>query len=1042
MAEQTSVIEGTSGSSGDWSAYDAWNLAIEAVFFDGRNEGRPVYLDLEEHVLEEAHRLAGGSGDALASLDAAVRETLALEAPGPHIFREHREFARAWDDAGREVEPPFLALLAFFSSVAEGMRTDERFSSNNYYSRLCERLGVDPSWEGPWRDPVTSAYRDDASRLWPLYNGWLEDSNGQRGIPTAYAYNHLVYVGVPISQALVRAHDRERLTDLFVAYRLRPGQQFSGPDMVRLLKEWLPHSPMSPTFKRFCDSKDALERVADIARIALQTWDGKVEQATSGEATLTAPILLAATLRSHPAPSVELSLVTRTALAMPDGPYRLDGDATPHALAALAPAGGELTLGPQLADGTRLITGDSQPSIPDMLLATATLSHAGATLRREPRRLLILEWDEALWSYAEVPRAHIGTRSLLLVLGDLAEALVESLATSARPGYTISYSHNLPGLPDEWVALAPVDLIAPPEVTSPDLAALIPVSWSDVTLEGGFRLPSRATWLKGEPPVVSVALADGEMSEALLVNESIGESGPRVTKLGPVSGGELLELPRLEDGDYRVEIERKSAAIASTALRIRSGDSPRALAGDEHEVIGYDPATALRSLSGSVGEGDISGARVASLTPSPNGNRALPPASLGSVHDPVWARDDIAAPESGSAAAGPPPACLSTGAHYFVLPPAGPERVPYGARVDGACKLCGLEKWFPARPRGKWKGRGRGGQRKTAPTARDATRKAARAPAREIARAIVTEVTGSADALLDALSYARTGSWQAFEGMASQVSDEPWYAGDIAQTLSALGHVDLSLDLTTARPQAWAISPAVIATLPDDTRSVLCGRRSRSLIAMLKRELGGDIAIEEMPGNVTVVTAEADEATCELLTVAAEEAEFILTVSLEPARQIAASLPGLATVASALRRVPRPVGMDLEIWDPTTGKWRETDTTGEPGLYRTRRFPRRFGYRVAASHADELLVTDAVLGKWLAASEHGVSLIAYEPESRTLSCALGAQLPGLYGRAAALCSGNPPTPRKDGTVTYPRVPSDVASSLWASLEPTGMPLEL
>jgi hypothetical protein len=37
-----------------------------------------------------------------------------------------------WISEGRRGIPPFLALLAFLSSIAEEMRSDERFAANNY----------------------------------------------------------------------------------------------------------------------------------------------------------------------------------------------------------------------------------------------------------------------------------------------------------------------------------------------------------------------------------------------------------------------------------------------------------------------------------------------------------------------------------------------------------------------------------------------------------------------------------------------------------------------------------------------------------------------------------------------------------------------------------------------------------------------------------------------------------------------------------------------------------------------------------------------
>jgi hypothetical protein len=42
---------------------------------------------------------------------------------------------------------------------------------------------------------------------------------------------------------------------------------------------------------------------------------------------------------------------------------------------------------------------------------------------------------------------------------------------------------------------------------------------------------------------------------------------------------------------------------------------------------------------------------------------------------------------------------------------------------------------------------------------------------------------------------------------------------------------------------------------------------------------------------------------------------------------------------------------------------------------------------------------------------------------------LGAQLPGLYERAAVLCTGRPAVKRVDGTVAYEGIPRVIASAL-------------
>ncbi len=70
--------------------------------------------------------------------------------------------------------------------------------------------------------------------------------------------------------------------------------------------------------------------------------------------------------------------------------------------------------------------------------------------------------------------------------------------------------------------------------------------------------------------------------------------------------------------------------------------------------------------------------------------------------------------------------------------------------------------------------------------------------------------------------------------------------------------------------------------------------------------------------------------------------------------------------------------------------------------------------------------------KHLDALAAGRPLMAYDAERSCLQVPLGADLPGLYGRAAVLCSGRPPE-KVGRLVLYHHVPADVADLLAARL---------
>ena len=82
---------------------------------------------------------------------------------------------------------------------------------------------------------------------------------------------------------------------------------------------------------------------------------------------------------------------------------------------------------------------------------------------------------------------------------------------------------------------------------------------------------------------------------------------------------------------------------------------------------------------------------------------------------------------------------------------------------------------------------------------------------------------------------------------------------------------------------------------------------------------------------------------------------------------------------------------------------------GEVGAYRISAFGRSYIYRrIEDLETMSGRVGDARLVKYAAALDSGLPLTGYDPSPRSSIVPLGADLPGLYGRAAVLASGRPP----------------------------------
>jgi hypothetical protein len=1012
-----------------WLRYDRWNEAVREQLFNGQAAGQPVYLDLEEAVLSEiACGLGESAGDAALALRAAVRPTLCLEVGGPPLLRAHIVRESAWQAAGCEGTPPFLAVLALLSLVAEGMRSDEKFRASNYYGRLCNDLGIDQV-DASIRNKVAKGIRDESHVLWESLNQWLRDHEGQLGLPTAHAFDYRVHVGVPMSQALVRASDRLVLRELFTAYRLRPGQDIASSDMARFLGEWIPSSRLSQSLRTLCAQKEALDRVADVACIELRAWDGA--QGPTGidqpKGPVEGSLRICAGLRRQPVGQLDLALLALAGGGLAPGPYEFEGAPTAHAAAALTGADAAVHLAARDPSGAYPVVESGLLSFPDLLVSRLRLAYRENVLRRDPRRLVVLERDEELRRFVEIEQVQLGVDNLLLCHQSLQPALQEVLDRVARPGFIEHNSTALGGLPEDWAAFEGVEIMAIAETTLDDLAALVPVSWTQVAFGEGYALPARSTWLRGAPPEVRVtsAASDAEVEAWLLCErplDPIQESEPDRVLLGVFDEAEVFSLDReLSDGDYRVMLKKagdRGAPLGSSAFRIRSADHPRLVLDEKlGHSVGVDGRYAISADS--LGEReicDLAGAYLRDERTVRAEGLDPPPTDLDLRGEGLESEPSA----SGTPLGGDAPVCLLGAGHYFILEPAGPGAGRWGPDIEGYCKLCGLQKGFPARPK-----------RTSGIRRRETQAVTTEAPTRLALPTVAPEGRAGHDDLLDALSFLQQGTWQAFKGLTGAVDDHPWFAQETLRVLSALGHLDSLLSERDVGPESWCMAPPTLAAVDGSGDVVLCGFRSQELCEQIREDvaiLGGEVAVDsqaDAPSRISLSGLLPSD--LEHLTASAVQGLGItLEVVHNPGAGVAALLPSLSDVRLALPLLERVPKGELERFDFATGKWDAVAWMDEPGAYRLLTRPLRY-YLWSDG---ELRRADNRLVKWLAAAASGLRMLAYDRGSTTLLCPLGAQLPGLFERAAVLCSGRAPVRYRDGTVGYTDVPELVAARIW------------
>ena len=195
-----------------------WSRGIAEYLRQTFGRGVPVYLNAEIADLDKIAELGkiAINGDIESEFvrlfDSPVIERPTNRRDATNLFLRVHNVFKHWKPAlaGNEA-PPFLHVLLLTVLAADRMRTSTDKRSTNYYGRLCEILGID----GKFKDEVGASYRQYLAPLWTLYCNWLE-SNPHIGVPTAYADTSdgfVNYVGVPVSQALLRSHEQHTCDD-------------------------------------------------------------------------------------------------------------------------------------------------------------------------------------------------------------------------------------------------------------------------------------------------------------------------------------------------------------------------------------------------------------------------------------------------------------------------------------------------------------------------------------------------------------------------------------------------------------------------------------------------------------------------------------------------------------------------------------------------------------------------------------------------------------------------------------------------------------
>jgi hypothetical protein len=290
------------------------------------------------------------------------------------------------------------------------------------------------------------------------------------------------------------------------------------------------------------------------------------------------------------------------------------------------------------------------------------------------------------------------------------------------------------------------------------------------------------------------------------------------------------------------------------------------------------------------------------------------------------------------------------------------------------------------------------------------------------------------DIAFDSLVHVHGGTYHTFEYVANQVEGSSLFTDTFSRSLEVRGDLEVERGADFA-PVRWELSPAYLAELATGG-FLLTGcwsRNNRDALRELVEKAGGTLTSErDKHGLARQLVAGVTAA--DLARIAAA----IGTAGVVPdaAARLVRALPPLRELEAALPRIPLPGARRILQFHLESASWVQRPFASEPGAYRLEQaFARTDVFRTSSDvEAGTAARATVQLSKHLAARRIGRALLAYSPGQQVLAVPLGADLPGLYGRAAVLCGGRLPTPdESQRLLLYHDVPQRVADALTALL---------
>ncbi|MDB4040883.1 hypothetical protein N9489_05515 [Methylophilaceae bacterium] len=1063
--------------------YKKYNTVFCDYFFSGSNKGRPVRLDISDEVKEIiSTKLDINSKDIDQHFINTVKAINLND-----IYRISQEWDTEYLANHEPLRPPFIAILCFFSFVAESMTRDEQYASNNYYGRLQDFL------EYPDKDNLQRIfYKFD--HVWSMLNSWLDSWEKELGLPTAYALDFRRHVSIPMSQALIRDHDRLRLYKIFEDAELSPGEELDTKVMEQLIRSWYKEDEdtyylgqHSQHLLKLMDRPITREAALDAACHELLLWDGKIDSDKPGgeedkkeksrRLFYTAKLENPNRYNSNSKPEIKLNLCGFENKGS-TGYFNLILDRLSEGKKDIFKSFENKIQFEEYISFIRLVSSSPFPH-GDGIISSLTFinNEQNYKLTRQKRStpicILTEDLELGVHFYREVSRVQRGVNTLLLVWYSLQDKVKNFLDKAALPDYEILTDEQLHKLPKNFIAFRNVKIIN--ELNGDDLEGL--EGLEDLSPQGsgciinflnGLYLEKNTYLINRLPEIeifsptakkVTVKYIDGKIIfEGILKDESLSIT---------INNSDLLS------GEYQIliddKIEKKFWLKSSNDSRINKMLT-NVMGHHLHQDIPLNSISATKEVVDQSTHTVIGNFFLNKPNVTREFKRKEIPNKITHFENLVTPSDYVEEVEV---------ATKTQIINLDAFPFSVGDRISH--HEDGDCiyegvsiieKIENMKCLFMRELTNTDIKRGIDGKQwkyysierihEFNTSDNEGALSSLSHPLKKLSKARTfqlhisenQEITKqninfnleriqisknkqedfSLNDIFNALCFLKEGTFDKFCNILDSFKTDIGFQWGFLKSLSSLGHIDIEYNLDTLRPKTWRICNPCVKNIDKQTM-FLSGWRSPEFIKTITEkciDVGAQVTSESNSDTIDklLIKGLKPEDVEDIAKIVSQESNFPLQASISFPTHLLNFLPSLNEIKDSLNKVAMPEErLERAVIVNNQIKFESVDGEIKKGAYRSSNFGTRYFFLTQdKSESTEAIRCDVKLAKYFAFQSQYKDWFTYNPDTLSLTLPIHMELPFLYERLVVSLSGQLPE-TINNQLSYKNVSLEIAEGL-------------